>query len=48
MAKTTTAPVTATRSISDIAEEFARISDSGSLRYLQARLTFMVIGSTEG
>jgi hypothetical protein len=48
MAKTTTAPVTATRSISEIAEEFASISDSGSLRYHQARLTYMVIGSTEG
>lgn len=48
MAKTATAPITATRSISDIAEEFASISDSGSLRFHQARLTFLVIGNTEG
>lgn len=45
MAKTT---VTATRSLADIVEEFASISDSSSLRYHQARLAYEYIGSTEG
>jgi hypothetical protein len=49
MAKTATAPVqTATKTIDQIAEEFANISDSGSLRFHQARLTYMYVGSTEG
>src|SRR5688572_10080299 len=45
---TKTAPITATRDLKDIAEEFALISDSGSLRYHQARLTYMYVGSAEG
>ena len=57
MAKTTTATtevatptITATRSVQDIAEEFALISDSAvsELRYHQARLTYLYVGSTEG
>jgi hypothetical protein len=49
MAKTATAPVlTATRSVKEWAEEFANISDSGSLRYHQARIAFAVIGHAEG
>lgn len=48
MAKTATATVTATRSLADIVEDFASISDSGALRYQQARLTYEFIGSTEG
>jgi hypothetical protein len=46
MTKTTI--LTATRSIDEIVEEFASITDSGTLRYHQARLTYEVIGSTEG
>ena len=49
MAKTATAPVqTASLTIDQIAEEFASISDSGALRYHQARLTYMYVGSAEG
>jgi hypothetical protein len=46
MAKTTT--ITATRSLDEIAKDFADISDSGNLRLNQARLTYEFIGSTEG
>jgi len=46
MAKTTT--ITKTRSIEEIAEDFASISDSGNLRLNQARLTYEFVGSTEG
>lgn len=46
MAKTTT--ITATRSLADIVEEFATISDTGALRYHQARLTYSYVGSVEG
>lgn len=46
MAKTAT--TTSTRSLKDIVEEFASISDSGALRFHQARLTYSYIGATEG
>ena len=45
MAKTT---ATATRSLSELAEEFASISDQGNIRYLQASLAFTWVGNTEG
>lgn len=51
MAKTATAPAQptfATKTIDQIAEEFALISDSGSLRYHQARLTYLYVGDAEG
>lgn len=48
MAKTATQTLTATASIEQIAEEFANISDSGSLRFHQARLTFQYVGNAEG
>ena len=51
MAKTATAPVEstfATKSIDQIAEEFASISDSGTLRFHQARLTYLYVGDAEG
>jgi hypothetical protein len=44
MAKT----ATATRSLDTIADEFANISDTGSLRMDQCRLAYEWIGSTEG
>jgi hypothetical protein len=47
MAKTATAS-TSTRSLQSIVEEFVSYTDSGSLRYHQARLTYEFIGSTEG
>jgi hypothetical protein len=46
MAKTTS--TTATRSIEEIVEEFASITDSGALRLHQSRLAYEFIGSTEG
>jgi hypothetical protein len=46
MAKTTTN--THTRSIDEIVEEFALISDTGDLRLHQSRLAYEYIGSTEG
>jgi hypothetical protein len=46
MAKTTT--ITATRSIEEIVEEFALVTDSGTLRLHQSRLAYEFIGSTEG
>lgn len=45
MTKTT---ITATRSLQDIVEEFASISDTGNLRLCQARLAYEYVGSTEG
>jgi len=46
MAKTTA--VTHTRSIEEIVEEFALVTDSGTLRLHQSRLAYEFIGSTEG
>jgi hypothetical protein len=46
MAKTTT--LTATRSLEEIAQDFAAISDSGTLRLNQSRLVYEFVGSTEG
>lgn len=46
MAKT--AAVTHTRSIEEIVEEFASISDTGDLRLHQSRLAYEFVGSTEG
>lgn len=46
MAKTTAN--THTRSIDEIVEEFASISDTGDLRLHQSRLAYEFIGSTEG
>lgn len=49
MAKTETAQAQfATLTLDQIVEEFATISDSGALRYHQARLTFMYVGDAEG
>lgn len=45
---TKTANLTSTRSLDAIAAEFADISDSGTLRLSQARLTYEYVGSTEG
>lgn len=46
MAETTT--ITKTRSIEEIVEEFALVTDSGTLRLHQARLAYEFVGSTEG
>jgi len=46
MAKTTTE--TATRSLAQIIDDFVSFSDSGSLRFHQARLAFEYIAWTEG
>lgn len=46
MAKTTT--LTATRSLDEIAKDFAEISDSGTLRLNQSKLVYEFVGSTEG
>lgn len=47
MAKTTNTS-TRTRSIEEIVEDFVLITDSGSLRYGQAKLAFEFIGNAEG
>ncbi|RPJ50540.1 MAG: hypothetical protein EHJ95_06865 [Methanobacteriota archaeon] len=46
MAKTIT--TTHTRSIDEIVEEFALVTDSGTLRFHQSRLAYEFVGSTEG
>jgi hypothetical protein len=43
-----TATVTSTRSLQEIVEEFVSYTDSGSLRYHQARLAFEFIGNADG
>jgi hypothetical protein len=45
---TKTATLAHTRTIDEIAEDFAQISDTGNLRLNQARLTYEFVGSTEG
>lgn len=45
---TKTTALTSTRSLDEIAAEFAEISDKGTLRLSQARLTYEWVGSTEG
>lgn len=40
--------ITRTRNLEEIVAEFAQVTDSGSLRYHQARLAFEFVGNTEG